>query len=78
MSGIDEPAPRSHYHFRISLRVRHPSVAPEKITEAVGSECDSNAIGTERWAVLARPVNRQVDGIRSIGVHYENLETAAA
>jgi hypothetical protein len=38
MSGIDEPAPRSHYHFRISLRVRHPSVAPEKITEAVRIE----------------------------------------
>jgi hypothetical protein len=36
MGRIDEPAPRSHYHFRISLRVRHPSMAPEKITEALG------------------------------------------
>jgi hypothetical protein len=36
MSSIDEP--RSHYHFRISLRVRHPSMAPEKITEAMGIE----------------------------------------
>ena len=34
--SIDEP--RSHYHFRISLRVWHPSMAPEKITEAVGIE----------------------------------------
>jgi hypothetical protein len=38
MSRIDESAPRSHYHFRISLRVRHPSVAPEKITETIGIE----------------------------------------
>src|SRR5712675_1850162 len=38
MSRIDESAPRSHYHFRVSLRVRHPSVAPEKITEALGIE----------------------------------------
>ena len=36
MSRIDEPAVRSHYHYRISLRVRHPSMAPEKITEALG------------------------------------------
>jgi len=33
---IDEFAPRSHYHFRISLRVRHPYIAPEEITEALG------------------------------------------
>ena len=38
MGPIDEPAPRSHYHFRISLHVRHPSMAPEKITEALGIE----------------------------------------
>src|SRR5579871_2002477 len=36
MDPIDEP--RTHYHFRISLRVRHPSIAPEKITEALGIE----------------------------------------
>jgi hypothetical protein len=36
VSHIDESVPRSHYHFRISLRVRHPSVAPEQITEALG------------------------------------------
>jgi hypothetical protein len=35
---IDEFASRSHYHYRISLRVRHPWVAPEKITEALGIE----------------------------------------
>jgi Domain of unknown function (DUF4279) len=38
MAGIDESTPRAHYHFRISLRVRHPSIAPEKITEALGIE----------------------------------------
>jgi hypothetical protein len=38
MSHIDEFAPRSHYHFRISLRVRHPGIGPEKITEALGIE----------------------------------------
>jgi hypothetical protein len=36
MSSTDEP--RSHYHYRISLRVRHPSIAPEKITQAIGIE----------------------------------------
>jgi hypothetical protein len=29
---------RSHYRFRISLRFRHPSMAPEQITEAMGIE----------------------------------------
>jgi hypothetical protein len=39
MSDVDETEPeRTHYHFRISLRVRHPSMAPEKITEALGIE----------------------------------------
>jgi hypothetical protein len=38
MGFADEDAPRSHYHFRISLRVRHPSVAPKEITEALGIE----------------------------------------
>jgi hypothetical protein len=38
MSRIDEFAPRPHYNFRISLRVRHPSIAPEKVTEALGIE----------------------------------------
>jgi Domain of unknown function (DUF4279) len=38
VSDVDEFAPRTHYHFSISLRVRHPSVAPEKITEALGIE----------------------------------------
>jgi hypothetical protein len=33
---IDESEPRTHYHFRISLRVRHPSMDPEQITEALG------------------------------------------
>jgi hypothetical protein len=36
MNNIDEP--QSHYHFRIGLRVHHPSMAPEKITETVGIE----------------------------------------
>jgi len=36
MNNIDEP--RTHYHFLISLRVRHPSMAPEEITEAFGIE----------------------------------------
>jgi hypothetical protein len=35
MSEVDE---RSHFSFRISLRVCHPHVAPEEITEALGSE----------------------------------------
>jgi hypothetical protein len=38
VSRIDEAAPQSHYHFRISLRVRHPSMAPEQITEVVEIE----------------------------------------
>jgi hypothetical protein len=38
MSRIDEFAPRTHYHFRISLRIRHPSIDPEEITEALGIE----------------------------------------
>ena len=39
MTSIDElDPPRTHYHFDISLRVRHPSIAPEKITEALGVE----------------------------------------
>jgi hypothetical protein len=38
MNPIDEFAPRTHYHFRISLRVRHPRIAPDKITEALGLE----------------------------------------
>lgn len=38
MSSIDEEAPRSHYHFRISLRVRHPSITPEEITKEFGFE----------------------------------------
>jgi hypothetical protein len=33
---IDDDEPRTHYHFRISLRVSHPSLAPKEITEAIG------------------------------------------
>jgi hypothetical protein len=40
MSGVDESEPRTHYHFRISLRVRHPSIEPGRITEALGMEPD--------------------------------------
>jgi hypothetical protein len=36
MSSTDEQ--RSHYCFHVSLRVRHPSIAREKITEAFGIE----------------------------------------
>src|SRR5262245_14129478 len=35
MDGEEQP---THYFFRISLRVRHPWIAPEKITEAIGIE----------------------------------------
>ena len=38
MDPIDDTAPRTHYYFRVSLRVRHPSMVPEKITEALGLE----------------------------------------
>ena len=38
MSSVDEFVQPSHCHFRISLRVRHPSVAPERIAEALGIE----------------------------------------
>jgi len=38
MSAVDEGPPRTHYHFRIALRFRHPSIDPEKITEALGIE----------------------------------------
>lgn len=38
MSRIAESEPRTHYHFRISLRVRHPVMDPEHITEALGIE----------------------------------------
>lgn len=34
----DDDEPRTHYHFRISLRVVHPSMASEDITEAIGLE----------------------------------------
>ena len=33
---IDEDEARTHYHFRISLRVAHPHAAPEEITKALG------------------------------------------
>jgi hypothetical protein len=36
--ALDDFASRTHYHFRISLCVRHPSIAPEVITEALGIE----------------------------------------
>jgi hypothetical protein len=36
MGHIDEPEPQTHNHFRISLRVRHPLIAPERITETLG------------------------------------------
>lgn len=36
MSEFYEPTPRTHYHYSISLRVRHPSVDPDQITEALG------------------------------------------
>jgi hypothetical protein len=36
MSDVDDP--RTHYHYRVSLRLRHPSMAPQKITEALGIE----------------------------------------
>jgi hypothetical protein len=35
MSPTDTSDRRSHYHFRISLRLRHPSIAPATITEAL-------------------------------------------
>lgn len=31
-----EVAERSHYHYRISVRIRHPSAAPQRITEELG------------------------------------------
>src|SRR5215471_419843 len=34
MSSEDDDEPRTHYHYRVRLRVFHPSIAPEKITEA--------------------------------------------
>ena len=36
--NTDASAERSHYHFRISLRVRHPSGDPEEITRALSIE----------------------------------------
>lgn len=38
LSDIDEDAPRSHYHYRISLGVRHPSIDPAEITAVLGIE----------------------------------------
>src|SRR5215831_12232361 len=35
VSRIEEAGPRTHYHFRISLRVRHPTMEPEQITEVL-------------------------------------------
>lgn len=35
VSRIDEAKPRTHYHFHISLRVRHPAMDPEQISEAL-------------------------------------------
>lgn len=36
MSPVDEAEPRPHHHFPISLRLRHPALDPEQITEALG------------------------------------------
>ena len=36
MTDIDESEPRTHYHFRIGLRLRHPAFDPRQITEALG------------------------------------------
>lgn len=38
MSPGDDSASRTRYQFAISLRVRHPSMAPKDITEALGLE----------------------------------------
>jgi hypothetical protein len=38
VTSSDEFGPRTHYHFRISLRVRHPTMDPAEITEALGIE----------------------------------------
>ena len=38
MSHGDEFGPRTHYQFDISLRVTHPSIAPQRITDALGIE----------------------------------------
>lgn len=38
MSSIEESEPRTHYHFRISLRVRHPAMDPEQITDELGTK----------------------------------------
>jgi hypothetical protein len=35
VSSIDEAEPRTHYHFTISLRVRHPAINPEQISEVL-------------------------------------------
>ena len=36
MCRIGEDEPRTHYHFSISLRVRHPNIDPEQVTESLG------------------------------------------
>lgn len=38
MTEVDDAEPRTHYHFRISLRVRHPSMDPGQISEALNTE----------------------------------------
>jgi hypothetical protein len=38
VSPIDEAEPRTHYHFRISLRVRHPAMDPKQISDELAIE----------------------------------------
>jgi hypothetical protein len=64
----DDDAPRTHYHFRISLRVRHPSMSPENITEALGIEPKRS------WK--AGEVRRTPKGTLRTGVNQDTFWTA--
>jgi hypothetical protein len=54
---IDEGEPRTHYHFRISLRVRHPVIDPEKISEILALKPKRSwKAGEPRQTPVGRPI----------------------
>lgn len=53
---------RTHYHFRISLRISHPNVAPQEITDALGIEPFRSWMAGERRSTLKGEVLEGVNG----------------
>ncbi|MDD3446509.1 MAG: DUF4279 domain-containing protein [Zavarzinia sp.] len=80
MSDADEPT--THYHFCISLRLWHPSIAPEEITRAIGIEPRHSwnvgeARRTPKGTMLAGS-NRETYWCADVGAGRWPLEISAA